>query len=235
MHRLQRRPERQTGHGRRVVIGVGAVNGERSLRRGCGGLLHDGLGINVRGIAAVLAGRKRASGLRGLLADFGKLASGIGDEVVEQVAIILARLLAIVLEFVDGVDDLLAIVLGLVEDAVGLVLGVLDRGGSIGLGVGQDLVGGALGDDERLGDGVAVSLLGLELLLKLGDAGVALGDGGILFSQNGRVDGSLRTDLPARRRCSGSGSSNASSSKVAGRSKPANVSSLTWLCSEAIC
>ena len=93
----------------------------------------------MRGIAAMLTGRERACGLRGLLADFGKLASGIGDEVVEQVAIILARLLAIILELVNGIDDLLAIVLGLVEDAVGLVLGILDRGGSIGLGVSQDL------------------------------------------------------------------------------------------------
>ena len=89
----------------------------------------------------------------------------------------------------NGIDDLLAIVLGLVEDTVGLVLSILDRGGSIGLGVGQDLVGGALGDDERLGDGVAVGLLGLELLLELGDAGIALGDGGILLGQDGRVDG----------------------------------------------
>ena len=146
----------------------------------------------MRGIAAMLTGCERTSGLRGLLADFGKLASGVGDEVVEQVAIILARLLAIILELVNGVDDLLAIVLGLVEDAVGLVLGILDRGGSIGLGVGQDLVGGALGDDERLGDGVAVGLLGLELFLELGDAGIALGDGGIFLGQDGRVDGICR-------------------------------------------
>ena len=146
----------------------------------------------MRGIAAMLTGCERTSGLRGLLADFGKLASGVGDEVVEQVAIILARLLAIILELVNGVDDLLAIVLGLVKNAVGLVLGILDRGGSIGLGIGQNLVGGALGDDERLGDGVAVGLLGLELLLELSDAGVALGDGGIFLGQDGRVDGVCR-------------------------------------------
>ncbi len=173
----------------RVVIGIGTVNGERSLRRGCGGLLHHGLGLDMRGVAAMLAGSGAPAAFRGLLADFGKLASGVGDEVIEQVAIILARLLAIILELVNGIDDLLAIVLGLVEDTVGLVLSILDRGGSIGLGVGQDLVGGALGDDERLGDGVAVGLLGLELLLELGDAGIALGDGGILLGQDGRVDG----------------------------------------------
>ena len=177
----------------------------------------------MRGVAAMLAGSERACGLRGLLADFGKLASGVGDEVVEQVAIILARLLAIILELVNGIDDLLAIVLGLVEDTVGLVLGILNRGGSIGLGVGQDLVGRALGDNERLGDGVAVGLLGLELLLELGDAA--------------RMVGSMESAgwSSCSAACSGSGSSNASSSKVAGRSKPANVSSPIWLCSEAIC
>ena len=188
----------------------------------------------MRGVAAMLAGSERACGLRGLLADFGKLASGVGDEVVEQVAIILARLLAIILELVNGIDDLLAIVLGLVEDTVGLVLSILDRGGSIGLGVGQDLVGGALGDDERLGDGVAVGLLGLELLLELGDAGIALGDGGIFLGQDGRVDGVCGLVVLLGGML-GLGLVNASSSKVAGRSKPANVSSPIWLCSEAIC
>ena len=59
----------------------------------------------------------------------------------------------------------------------------------------NDLVGGALRDDERLGDGVVVGLLGLELTLEVGDARILRGQ--LLVARGGDGRGHV---LDARRR-----------------------------------
>ena len=91
--------------------------------------------------------------------DVGQLAGSVGDDVLQEVSVLLASILAVVLQLADGVDDVLAIGVGAIDDALGLVAGVLDGLSGVRVGLGEDLVGRALGDDEGLGDGVVVGAL----------------------------------------------------------------------------
>ena len=79
-------------------------------------------------------------------------------------------------------DNLLLFSVGLFQDAHALIFGVLARLVGFGLGLGNDLVGGALGNDKGLGNSGVVALAVAQLGLQLGDLG-------ILFSQDGRING----------------------------------------------
>ena len=129
-----------------------------------------------------------------LAADLGQLARSVADEVGEQVPVVLAHVLAVVLELLDGVEHLLTLGFRLVHDARALVLGIFDGGRCLGIRVRDDLVCGTLRDDESLRDGVVVGLLGLELALQIGDARVLLGQRGIVRHDDGSFDASRRVE-----------------------------------------
>ena len=117
---------------------------------------------------------RRSDGSLRAAADLGELARSVVDEVGEKFLIFLARVLAIVLELANGIDDVLLVVVGAVDDALSLVLRVLNGLGRGVVGLRKNLVSGALRDDERLRDGVAVGLLLFKLQLELADACICL-------------------------------------------------------------
>ena len=90
--------------GRGVRHGLG-VHGNLDLRRRIGGV----------GVVRRSDGSLRAA------ADLGELARSVVDEVGEKFLILLARVLAIVLELANGIDDVLLVVVGAVDDALNTV------------------------------------------------------------------------------------------------------------------
>lgn len=127
-----------------------ATTAGRGLRRHVSGGRHVLVDLEVAGEAGhhvVLAVQRRRGG-RHVGADVGQLAGSVGDDVLQEVSVLLASILAVVLQLADGVDDVLAIGVGAIDDALGLVAGVLDGLSGVRVGLGEDLVGRALGDDE---------------------------------------------------------------------------------------
>ena len=120
-------------------------------------------------------GARSRSGSSRRAPDLGELARRIADEVGKEFFVFVARILAVVLELLDGVEHLLLLGFGLAHDAGRLVLGILDGGRRLSVRRRDDLVGRALRDDEGLRDGVVVRLLRLKLALELCDALVLLG------------------------------------------------------------
>ena len=128
-----------------------------------------------------------------------KLALRIGDEVGQNTTVCVAHLIAIILEGVDIKLNLLALGLGLPDDAVSLVVGVLDDAVCLNLGVRNDVVGRALGNDEGSGDGGRIgNFLGklllqvFDLLLKFDDVGRKLFDVVLIVLE--RINGVIQSD-----------------------------------------
>ena len=121
-------------------------------------------------------------------AQIGELARGIGDEVLQNVGVLVAHILAIVLELANRIDDRLLIRVRAVENARRLVARILHGLGGISIRLRHNLVGRALRDDESLGDGAVVSLLLLKLSLEVGDDLVFFGEKRV-FLGNGGIAG----------------------------------------------
>ena len=74
------------------------------------------------------------------------------------------------------IDDLLLFDIGLLEDTTTFVFGVLAGLPSIGLGLGNNFISGALSNNKSLRDSGVIALTVTQLRLELGDHSVFLGN-----------------------------------------------------------